>query len=56
MFLEFTLTVVVAVDDRVPRLQVNVVLSALSFTAVQPALRPHAHLLHTETRADKIKD
>ena len=50
MFLEFTLTVVVAVDERVPRLQVNVVLSALSFTTVQPTLRPH--LLHTETWAD----
>lgn len=44
-----TLTFIIA-DERVPRLQVDVVLSALTFTALQPALcaQTWAHFLHAE--------
>lgn len=44
-------TFIIIVDVQVPRLQVHVVLSELTFTALQPALCAHpcTHVLHTKT-------
>lgn len=50
-FFTTTLTFIVVADVRVSRLQVDVVLPALTFTALQPALRAHPrrNFLHVET-------
>lgn len=48
-----SLTFIIVADVRVPRLQVDVVLPALTFTALQSALGAHpwTHFLHVETES-----
>lgn len=51
-----TLTFIIIADVRVPRLQMDVVLPALTFTALQSALRAHprTNFLHVEA-ADTMR-